>query len=60
MKLGGGISDPLVLVADPNTGEFWGRFFFDISFFFIVKMFLLNVIAGIIIDAFSELRDELY
>ena len=59
MKLGGGISDPLVLSANPNGGIFWGRFFFDISFFFIVKMVLLNVIAGIIIDAFNELRDEL-
>ena len=59
MKAGGGISDPLTLNANPNTAVFWGRFFFDISFFFIVKMVLLNVIAGIIIDAFNELRDEL-
>ena len=59
IRAGGGISDPLYLSADPNVAVFWGRFFFDISFFFLVKMILLNVVAGIIIDAFSELRDEL-
>lgn len=59
IRAGGGISDPLVLSANPNVPVFWGRFFFDLSFFFIVKMILLNVIAGIIIDAFNKLRDEM-
>lgn len=59
LRLGGGISDPFFLQADPNQEGYWGRFLIDISFFFIVKMVFLNLIAGIIIDTFGELRDEL-
>ena len=59
LRFGGGISDPFYLSADPNKDGFWGRFFIDVTFFFIVKMVLLNLIAGIIIDTFSQLRDEL-
>lgn len=59
LRLGGGISDPFFLQADPNVQGYWGRFFIDVTFFFIVKMVFLNLIAGIIIDTFSELRDEL-
>lgn len=59
LRLGGGISDPFYLQPDPEKYGYWGRFFIDITFFFIVKMVLLNLIAGIIIDTFSELRDEL-
>merc|ERR1711871_499703 len=33
-----------------------GRFFLDLLFFFIVLIVLLNIIFGIIIDTFSELR----
>ena len=37
---------------------YFGEDFFYILFIFFVKMILLNVVAGIIIDAFGELRDE--
>jgi len=30
---------------------------FDLTFFFIINVILLNIIFGIIIDAFAELRD---
>ena len=33
------------------------RFFFDISFFIIVTTIGLNIVFGIIVDTFSELRD---
>jgi hypothetical protein len=60
LRLDGGIGGTLKLVTTrAATGEFWGRFFFDLSFFIIVRLILLNVIAGIIIDTFSDLRDEL-
>lgn len=60
LRLDGGIGNTLKLVTSrPSTGQFWGRFFFDLSFFIIVRLILLNVIAGIIIDTFSDLRDEL-
>ncbi len=34
------------------------RLFFDISFFIIVTTIGLNIVFGIIVDTFSELRDE--
>lgn len=34
------------------------RFFFDISFFIIITTIGLNIVFGIIVDGFSELRDE--
>ena len=33
------------------------RFFFDITFFIIVTTIGLNIVFGIIVDTFSELRD---
>ena len=60
LRLDGGIGNALKLAGTrASTGQFWGRFFFDLSFFIIVRLILLNVIAGIIIDTFSDLRDEL-
>merc|ERR1712139_11362 len=35
-----------------------GRFWFDILFFLLVVIILLNIIFGIIIDNFAELRDQ--
>ena len=34
------------------------RLLFDISFFIIVTTIGLNIVFGIIVDTFSELRDE--
>ena len=38
--------------------EFGWRLLYDISFFIIVTTIGLNIIFGIIVDTFSELRDE--
>ena len=35
-----------------------GRFFFDVTFFIIVSTIGLNIVLGIIVDSYSELRDE--
>ena len=32
------------------------RFFFDVTFFIIIAVIGLNIVLGIIVDAFSELR----
>lgn len=34
------------------------RILFDISFFIIITTIGLNIVFGIIVDTFSELRDE--
>jgi hypothetical protein len=37
---------------------FYGRWAFNMSFFILVNVISLNVIFGIIIDTFAELRTE--
>ena len=44
------------MYQDPN--DYWKRFAFDLTFFFIVSIILLNLIFGIIIDAFADMRDS--
>lgn len=54
---GGGLGDVLLqpVISD---NEYWNRQFFDIFFFIIVSVVLLNIVFGIIIDTFAELRDS--
>jgi hypothetical protein len=37
---------------------YWGRVFYDLSFFILVNFVSLNIIFGIIIDTFSQLRNK--
>ena len=37
---------------------FVARFFYDLLFFFIVIIIILNLIFGVIIDTFADLRSE--
>lgn len=57
VRAGGGIGDWL---SQPTiTDSLYGaRQVYDISFFIIVIIILLNIIFGIIIDTFGELRDK--
>jgi hypothetical protein len=43
------------MVQDYDT--YWMRYTFDLTFFFLVTIILLNLIFGIIIDAFADMRD---
>jgi hypothetical protein len=57
-RSGGGVGDVLQKVS--FTGDinlYYGRFLYDLSFFVIVVIIILNVIFGIIIDTFAQLRD---
>ena len=36
MRMGGGLSDFLVLIASPDGANYWGRFFFDITYFIMI------------------------
>jgi len=60
LKAGGGIGEMIQqLVYDPNTkGDFFLNTLFDLSFFILIIILMLNLIFGMIIDAFGELRDE--
>ncbi len=45
------------MTKDEGANIARGRFFFDITFFIIVTTIGLNIVFGIIVDTFSELRD---
>lgn len=58
MRSGGGIGD----ILEPDTAQEprgW-RTAFEMSFFLLVVVFLLNAIFGIIFDTFGHLRDGKY
>ena len=42
---------------DKSGTTYWVRYIFDITFFCLVIILLLNLIFGIIIDAFADMRD---
>lgn len=54
---GGGMGDYLQPRAVSDVGTFLGRFAFDLSFFIIIIIILMNIIFGIIIDTFSAMRE---
>jgi len=55
IRAGGGIGDGL----DPASSEdYWARMAFDLLYYVIMIIILLNIIFGIIIDTFAQLRDE--
>ena len=56
---GGGLGEALPQENYGFKEPAW-RFFFDLSFFILVTTIGLNIVFGIIVDTFSELRDEKY
>ena len=57
LRMGGGIGEVLAPQSYATKTEYYLRVVFDLSFFLIVVIILLNIIFGIIIDTFAELRD---
>lgn len=57
IRMGGGIGDAIVQLKDNDT-HYWAVMFFNILYFALVINILLNIIFGIIIDTFGELRDQ--
>lgn len=60
VRTGGGMGEflPAETGASYNFLAYYVRFFFDITFFLLVITILLNVIFGIIIDTFAQLREK--
>jgi hypothetical protein len=58
LRMGGGIGDVLAWVSYTTKDQYYLRFIFDLGFFLIVVIILLNIIFGIIIDTFAQLRDD--
>nr|XP_039253543.1 inositol 1,4,5-trisphosphate receptor type 1-like isoform X2 [Styela clava] len=58
LRNGGGIGD---ILRKPSKDEgilFMGRVLYDLLFFFILIIIVLNLIFGVIIDTFADLRSE--
>jgi hypothetical protein len=58
LRSGGGISDILIKIPYENLSKYYQMFIFSLSFFLVVIIILLNIIFGIIIDTFAQLRDQ--
>ncbi len=56
LRNGGGIGD--VLVKPLETIHYWPRLLFDLSFWLLCVLIVLNSFLGIIIDTFGELRQR--
>jgi len=58
LRNGGGIGDVLnITLHQSNPSLFFGMFFYNLSFYLILIVIFLNIVFGIIIDTFGELRD---
>jgi len=58
LRNGGGIGDILRKPSHTEGPRFFLRFVYDLLFFFILIIIVLNLIFGVIIDTFADLRSE--
>lgn len=54
---GGGIGGWFSYVPWSDTSLFFGRFFFDFTFYILIILLILNMVFGIIVNTFGALRD---
>jgi len=57
IRSGGGIGD-FVSLPDHENANYWNMVGFDMLFYLIIIIILLNIIFGIIIDTFAQLRSQ--
>jgi len=55
IRIGGGIGEAM---RYPSIEDYYARMAFDLLFFIVIIIVLLNILFGIIIDTFGELRDK--
>lgn len=58
VRSGGGIGDLLGMKSYEDGSMFWLRFATDVIFFITVILLLLNMINGVIVSTFSQIREE--
>lgn len=60
-KVDGGLGGFMVIPDDKQDDDlyFVVRFFFDNIYFITLMIIMINIVAGIIIDTFGSLREEL-
>ena len=53
----GGFGD--ILTQQPyHTSKYWGRYIADMAFFIMIGLLVLNMVNGVVIAAFSGIREE--
>ena len=57
LRAGGGVGDVLNQI-DYHGDGFTKRYFYDLIYYLMIIVILLNIVFGIIIDTFAELRDQ--
>lgn len=58
LRTGGGIGEGIgQAYMDDDKNYYWWRILYDMAWFFLINVLMLNIIFGIIIDSFAELRD---
>ena len=61
LRTDGGIGEYIQdTVYKESPSHFMVRFFYDVSFFFLVNVILMSIMFGIVIDNFTELREKSY
>jgi hypothetical protein len=59
LRMGGGIGDVTNGVNPLDSeGRYTAKFFFDVAFFMLINVISLNIIFGIIIDTFADMRQK--
>jgi hypothetical protein len=60
LRSGGGIGEVTIGIdpLDNNSGPYVAKFVFDVAFFMMINVISLNIIFGIIVDTFAELREK--
>lgn len=57
LRNGGGIGDSMKPI-EFNDSNFGLKVLFDLSYFIIINTIILNIVFGIIVDTFGDMRDE--
>lgn len=58
LRNGGGIAESMDSYRYGQESKFILKMIFDLAFFIIIKVIILNIVFGVIIDTFGELRME--
>jgi hypothetical protein len=60
IRNGGGIADLIAPSRNLSEDKYTARWFYDLIFFFLIIVIMLNLVFGILINTFSGIRDKKY
>jgi len=60
IRNGGGLADSMEPYEYGKDSKFGLKLVFDLSYFIIINTIILNIVFGVIIDTFGDMRDEAF